>query len=59
MKRGAYRVRWDGRDAQGRMLADGVYFCRLVVAGLGHNPDSVDGNGSCPAPLTRKLVLQR
>ena len=58
VKHGTHSVRWDGRDAQGRLLANGVYFCRLVV-GLGHDPDSKDGIGSCPAPRTAKLVLQR
>lgn len=28
---GAHRVRWDGRDASGRMLAPGVYLARLVT----------------------------
>lgn len=26
---GIYQVTWDGRDAQGRTVASGVYFCRL------------------------------
>jgi hypothetical protein len=26
---GIYRVRWDGRDASGRQVASGLYFCRL------------------------------
>ncbi|MBN2538019.1 PQQ-binding-like beta-propeller repeat protein [candidate division WOR-3 bacterium] len=58
-KRGTYSVGWDGTNGRGRMLAEGVYFCRLVVPGLGHDPDSGGGIGSCPAPLTLKLVLQR
>jgi hypothetical protein len=29
---GAYRARWDGRDAQGREAASGVYFCRMKAA---------------------------
>jgi hypothetical protein len=28
-----HRVRWDGRDEQGRTVANGTYFVRLVVAG--------------------------
>ena len=42
-------VSWDGTDDRGRELAPGVYFCRLVVTGVGHDP----------APMTEKLVLQR
>ncbi len=26
---GAYRIRWDGRDGDGRTAASGVYFCRM------------------------------
>jgi len=37
-------VTWDGRDARGRSLADGIYFVRLAA-------------GDCRA--TEKLVLQR
>lgn len=31
---GQYRVEWDGRDDQGRMVSSGVYVYRLVSAGL-------------------------
>jgi len=43
-KPGSYSVRWDGRDAHGRELANGVHFVRLTVG---------DYSG------TEKLVLQR
>lgn len=32
--RGAYSVIWDGRDTQGRELAEGVYFVRLTAGSL-------------------------
>ncbi len=41
---GTYRVRWDGRDAQGRELHSGVYFYRLTTAA---------------GVLTRRMVLLR
>jgi hypothetical protein len=31
---GTYSVVWDGRDANGRAVASGVYFCRLVTGEL-------------------------
>jgi flagellar hook assembly protein FlgD len=31
---GRYRVEWDGRDDQGRVVSSGVYVYRLVSAGL-------------------------
>ena len=43
VKRGAYSVTWDGADARGRSLANGIYFCRLTTG---------DYSG------TEKLVLQ-
>ena len=30
---GSYAVLWDGRDAQGRVLASGIYFCRIELPG--------------------------
>ena len=30
---GPHRLRWDGRDDQGRPLGSGVYVCRLVTSG--------------------------
>jgi len=30
---GNHAARWDGRDAQGRPVSSGVYFCRLTVDG--------------------------
>jgi flagellar hook assembly protein FlgD len=30
---GRHRARWDGRDHDGRPVADGVYFLRLAAAG--------------------------
>jgi len=44
MKRGAYRITWNGTDDRGRDLARGVYFCRF-------------SSGDYRA--TEKLVLQR
>ncbi|MBM3330572.1 T9SS type A sorting domain-containing protein [candidate division WOR-3 bacterium] len=44
MKRGAYSVVWDGRDQNGRSLANGVYFVRLVAGDY---------------RATEKVVLQR
>ena len=41
---GRYAVSWDGRDAAGRRVADGVYFSRLV-------------SGS--ETLTRKMMIRR
>jgi hypothetical protein len=41
---GPHTARWDGRDAQGRPAASGVYFCRLQVSG---------------ASESRKMVLVR
>ncbi len=43
-KAGIHRLRWDGRDEQGRPLASGVYVYRLVTAG---------------SVQTRKLTLLR
>jgi hypothetical protein len=43
-KPGSYSVRWDGRDALGRELANGVHFVRLTAGGYS---------------ATEKLVLQR
>ena len=45
---GEHEARWDGRDADGRRLADGVYFARLAVA-------DVEGW----KVLTRKVTLVR
>ena len=44
VKRGAYSITWDGADACGRSLANGIYFVRLAA-----------GNYTG----TEKLVLQR
>jgi N-acetylneuraminic acid mutarotase len=41
---GLYSVTWDGRDAHGRFVANGIYFCKLRASG---------------EQMTRKLVLQR
>ena len=41
---GFHRLHWDGRDDQGRLLASGVYVCRLVTS---------------EAAQTRKLTLLR
>jgi len=43
-KPGRYASRWDGQDNAGRMLANGIYFCRM------HADDY---------QATEKLVLQR
>jgi flagellar hook assembly protein FlgD len=43
-KPGRYTVNWDGRDAQGRTLARGVYFMRLQSPDFGR---------------TRKVVITR
>ena len=43
-KAGSHRLRWDGRDSRGRVLASGVYVYRLVTA---------------EAVQTRKLTLLR
>ncbi len=34
LRAGAYRTPWDRRDQQGRRVATGVYFCRMVVDGF-------------------------
>ena len=44
VKRGAYRVTWNGRDARGRGLPNGVYFLKLSAGDYRQ---------------TEKLVLQR
>ena len=44
IKRGSYSVTWSGTDDRGRILANGIYFVRLV-AGTYH--------------VTEKLVLRR
>jgi flagellar hook assembly protein FlgD len=41
---GVREVMWDGRDAGGRPVATGVYFCRLDAGG---------------GTLTRKMILGR
>jgi hypothetical protein len=41
---GSYRAHWDGRDDQGRLMANGIYFCHLRYGG---------------EELVRKLVLTR
>ena len=43
-KAGLHRLRWDGRDDRGRLLASGIYVCRLATA---------------EAVQTRKLTLLR
>ena len=45
---GTHEARWDGRDAGGRRLADGVYFARLAV-----------GDAEGRKVLTRKVTLLR
>jgi uncharacterized protein (DUF362 family) len=32
-ERGTHRLRWDGKDAAGRVAASGTYFCRLTAGG--------------------------
>jgi flagellar hook assembly protein FlgD len=32
MDAGRYSATWDGRAADGRRIANGVYFCKLVTA---------------------------
>jgi flagellar hook assembly protein FlgD len=32
MDAGRYSVTWDGRAADGRRIANGVYFCKLATA---------------------------
>jgi hypothetical protein len=44
MKRGTYNVTWNGTDDQGRSLANGVYFVRMLAGDF---------------RATEKLVLQR
>ena len=44
VKRGAYGVTWNGTDDRGRLLANGIYFCRFAAGGCRQ---------------TEKLVLQR
>ena len=41
---GEYEVYWDGKDHRGRPVANGIYFCRLIVGGFS---------------LTKKLILAR
>lgn len=43
-KPGGYGLIWDGTDEQGRRLAPGIYFCRLINGNLA---------------LTEKLVMNR
>ena len=31
---GPHEVAWDGRDASGKLVPTGVYFCRLAAPGL-------------------------
>ena len=44
VRRGAYRVAWNGTDNHGRSVADGVYFLKFTA---------------CDHRQTEKLVLQR
>jgi len=44
MKRGAYRVAWDGKDGHSRTLANGIYFLKFTAGDFRQ---------------TEKLVLQR
>ena len=44
VRRGAYRVAWDGKDGRGRSVADGVYFLKLAAGDYRQ---------------THKLVVQR
>ena len=41
---GEYEVCWDGKDHRGHPVANGIYFCRLIVGGFS---------------LTKKLILTR
>jgi hypothetical protein len=45
---GVYRRQWAGTDANGRALASGIYFYRLVV---------LDKDGTCRFTATRKMLL--
>lgn len=47
---GAYRVQWNGRNANGRALDSGVYFCRMLAVG------KISGKRFS---ATRKLVLTK
>ncbi len=47
---GLHRLQWDGRDANGRSLDSGVYFCRMRARTLGKNEMHV---------ATRKLTLAK
>ncbi len=47
---GAFRVQWNGRNAGGRTLDSGVYFCRMLAVG------KISGNRFS---ATRKLVLAK
>lgn len=47
---GDYTVDWDGRDDSGKLLAGGVYFCRLVI--------NHQGTGLGDVLLSRKMLLR-
>lgn len=51
---GVYRVRWDGRDAQGREVASGIYSVRLQA-----ETASQWSEGRQHVTATRKMVLMR
>ncbi|MCX6841958.1 MAG: hypothetical protein NTX53_06755 [candidate division WOR-3 bacterium] len=44
MRPGRYSLSWNGADDRGRILANGIYFCRFSAVGI---------------RATEKLVLQR
>ena len=33
-------VRWDGRDSDGRMVANGVYYCKVIARSEGEEERS-------------------
>jgi hypothetical protein len=53
---GIHRTKWDGRDSEGKRLANGVYFCRMAIRSIGScGPVGKAGEFTS----TKKMILLR
>lgn len=54
---GRHTRQWDGRDADGKQAAGGVYFCRLSVSPQSNNAGSAGGGGAGTVNATKRMIL--